>query len=381
MPRKHRDVRVQVPILPDDLWTKILTYLDPNARFAFASTCSQFRRCCARHRDELDDELAKVRYLTTRSRECLAPEFPATEGWCRWVSSTIGLRDREGRERRFATDMAASRGFLGVLREWRRRAARGKRIERLAEPLWDSRTLQVAAFGGHLEVLRWLDGRDGLCVDESTFAAAARSADNFRVLSWLRDRRRCPWSEETCSAAAECGNLGVLKWLRSGEEAERCPWDEWTCFEAAIAGQVDCLSWLLRHGCPHDRSTLIADAAFAGRVEVVRLLAEAGAGRLGDEVMARAAQGGSIRVLRWLRERARLSWTPAACRGAAVGGQLRALRWLARQGCPLDREDCIFAIVCVGGDEGEAHSGVLAWLRNGCRDDDDDDDDDDKDRP
>eukprot|EP00240_Pyramimonas_obovata_P011654 CAMPEP_0118924808 /NCGR_PEP_ID=MMETSP1169-20130426/2769_1 /TAXON_ID=36882 /ORGANISM="Pyramimonas obovata, Strain CCMP722" /LENGTH=117 /DNA_ID=CAMNT_0006865941 /DNA_START=340 /DNA_END=690 /DNA_ORIENTATION=- len=43
---------------------------------------------------------------------------------------------------------------------------------------------------------------------------------------WARDIG-CPWSKQTCSAAAGGGHLEILQWARS--QNPPCPWDEDTC--------------------------------------------------------------------------------------------------------------------------------------------------------
>jgi hypothetical protein len=40
------------------------------------------------------------------------------------------------------------------------------------------------------------------------------------VLKWAREND-CPWYKDTCSSAAEGGQLDVLKWARENA----CPWD------------------------------------------------------------------------------------------------------------------------------------------------------------
>ena len=44
------------------------------------------------------------------------------------------------------------------------------------------------------------------------------------MLQWAR-ANGAPWTEDTCSFAAEGGHLEVLQWAR----ANGCPWDEQAC--------------------------------------------------------------------------------------------------------------------------------------------------------
>jgi hypothetical protein len=54
------------------------------------------------------------------------------------------------------------------------------------------------------------------------------------VLKWARENG-CPWDEDTCAGAAECGHLEVLKWARTNG----CPWDGRTCVHAAEGGHLE----------------------------------------------------------------------------------------------------------------------------------------------
>ena len=58
------------------------------------------------------------------------------------------------------------------------------------------------------------------------------------------------WDADTCTIAAENGQLDVLKFLRSQDPP--CPWDQWTCCDAALHGHLDVLKWLIDNGCPYN---------------------------------------------------------------------------------------------------------------------------------
>jgi len=108
---------------------------------------------------------------------------------------------------------------------------------------------QMAAQGGHLEVLKWLHSH-GCPWDEATCSAAARGGQ-LDVLKWLR-QHDCPWNEDTCAMAAHEGHLEVLKWLR--EQTPPCPWNQSTCQEAARNDQLATLQWAVTATppCPCD---------------------------------------------------------------------------------------------------------------------------------
>jgi hypothetical protein len=60
----------------------------------------------------------------------------------------------------------------------------------------------------------------------------------MQILQWAR-ANGCPWTERTCTAAADQGRLAVLQWAR----ANGCPWDEEVCKAAAAAGHPEVLQW------------------------------------------------------------------------------------------------------------------------------------------
>ena len=59
---------------------------------------------------------------------------------------------------------------------------------------------------------------------------------------------------ETSIAAAERGDLEMLRWLRS----EGCPWNEETCTAAASEGHLDVLKYLHENGCPWNEETWVS---------------------------------------------------------------------------------------------------------------------------
>ena len=91
-----------------------------------------------------------------------------------------------------------------------------------SKKLWDADTCTIAAENGQLDVLKFLRSQDP----------------------------PCPWSEGTCTGAARKGHLDVLKWLRSQDPP--CPWSTWTCYYAAVYGHLKVLKWLIDNGCPYD---------------------------------------------------------------------------------------------------------------------------------
>jgi len=70
--------------------------------------------------------------------------------------------------------------------------------------------------------------------------------------------------DETTAAAARCGQLSVLKWLR----ANAFPWNERTCVDAARHGQFDVMRWARANGAPWDQRAVTRAAMEGGRDEI-----------------------------------------------------------------------------------------------------------------
>jgi hypothetical protein len=64
------------------------------------------------------------------------------------------------------------------------------------------------------------------------------------------------WDKKTCDYAAEGGHLEVLKWARDNG----CPWGSDTCLYAAENGHLDILQYLWANGCPRNATLLLMKA-------------------------------------------------------------------------------------------------------------------------
>jgi hypothetical protein len=169
---------------------------------------------------------------------------------------------------------------------------------------------QVAAAGGHLEVLQFLRAND-FSWDYPVYDAAA-GGGHLRVLRWMWEtmgsQAQSEWSDaETVHRAALGGHLAVLQWLREkGSE-----WDELTCESAALEGHLEVLQWARANGAPWDEQT---SCAAAGR--------------------------GHLGVLQWLRANG-CPWDAETCGEAVWGGHVELLQWARASGCPWNRNECL----------------------------------------
>ena len=67
-------------------------------------------------------------------------------------------------------------------------------------------------------------------------------------MQWLTTQEGFELDRELFVFVCECGNLEIMKWLRS----EGCPWGASACRGAASNGHLDVLKWAVDKGCPYE---------------------------------------------------------------------------------------------------------------------------------
>jgi MYND finger len=206
-----------------------------------------------------------------------------------------------------------------------------------------------AARGGQMVVLKWAR-RNGFPFNGACSSAA--EGGHLHVLKWALLNGDV-WSATTCSSAARGGHLGLLQWARRNG----CPWDSLTTMNAAEGGNVDVLKWVTENGCPRHSNTC-STAAYHGKLEALKYAHENGY-PWSKSVCAKAAYQGHLAVLQWAHENG-CPWDETTTTGAAKRGHLEILQWARGEGCPWDETTCEEA--AKGG-----YLEVLRWaVENGC---------------
>jgi hypothetical protein len=244
---------------------------------------------------------------------------------------------------------------------------------------WDEYTCNVAAENGHLEVLKWLHS---LSSKEDREDKPQTLPSPLVTVEFARlHENGCPWSTETCAAAARGKQLETLKWLHSLSSKEDredkpqtlpsplvtvefarlhengCPWNERTSFIAASTGILEILKYAHENRCPWDEQ-VCASAALMGHLEVVKYAHENGCPWT-KWTCINAACNGHLEVLKYLHEN-NCPWDEQVCVKAAEYGQLEVLKYLHEKGCPWDKWTCNNAII-----NGELDTLKYAY-ENGC---------------
>ena len=89
--------------------------------------------------------------------------------------------------------------------------------------------------------------------DERHFCYQVAQTNKLELLKWAREEKKCEWDEWTINAAAEQGNLEMVKYCVANE----CPIDAVACANAAGDGHLECLKYLREEAkAPWDSSVL-----------------------------------------------------------------------------------------------------------------------------
>ena len=126
--------------------------------------------------------------------------------------------------------------LYGVNSETRKSIKRSSRAKDLKEKFKVSEmssisTLEVAWENKSLWPRGW---------DETSFCWRVAETNKLELLKWAREEKKCKWDWRTITAAAEKGNLEMVKYCVANE----CPIDEFACANAAKNGHLECLKYL-----------------------------------------------------------------------------------------------------------------------------------------
>jgi hypothetical protein len=185
--------------------------------------------------------------------------------------------------------------------------------------------------------IKWgLKFDDGEVVDQAWFCWRVASANKLKLLKWVREEKKCEWDEWTINEAALGGNLEMLKYCFAND----CPYDEKrACPDAAGEGHLDCLRFLFDKVKPSRETEKKAaeTAAHDGQLDILKYFVEER--KISDDAKAACVLYSVIKghrdCLKYLVEEAKVpldDWRHIA--HARYFEQPECLHYLREKGCP-----------------------------------------------
>jgi len=170
--------------------------------------------------------------------------------------------------------------------------------------------------------------------DETLFCEQVAQTNKLELLKWAREEKQCEWDASPIYAAAEKGNLEMVKYCVANE----CPIDEGACAYAALNGHLECLRYLREEvKAPWDFYTA-AWAARNGHLHILEYLVERKYFEYieyTESACKFTAKFGHLDCLKYLRETAKAPWNSQAVRDAHENNQTECLQYLLDNDCPL----------------------------------------------
>ena len=167
-----------------------------------------------------------------------------------------------------------------------------------------------AAYGGHLDLIEWLDDNGNNAEEMAGFSFDTGRGGHQSIIDY------CLKTVDVCAGsltegAAQGGHLDVLKQLENIKMLKISP------------------------------STAI-DAAIGGHIEVMKYLLEKGA-KLNAESIQKALDVGQLEMLKWILGNG-LSWENTSITTAAGQGYLKTVKWALENGCKYDSKASLKAV-------------------------------------
>ena len=163
------------------------------------------------------------------------------------------------------------------------------------------------------------------------FCSRVAQTNKLELLKWAREEKKCEWDERTINAAAEQGNLEMVKYCVANE----CPIDEGACADAALHGHLEVLKYLREEAkAPWDWRTAYL-AAENGHLHILEYLVERKYDECDKDACTLAAKIGHLDCLKYLHETAKAPWNSQAVRYAHENNHPECLQYLLDNDCPL----------------------------------------------
>jgi len=219
--------------------------------------------------------------------------------------------------------------------ETRKLIKRSSRKGELKEKFWIEEMSSISTLEVAWEHFPWgtFDHEVQEEMDETYFSAKVAYTNKLELLKWAREEKKCKWHEYTILAAADEGNMKMVKYCVANE----CPINVWACACAARNGHLECLKYLHEEAeAPWGPGTANC-AALKGHLHILEYLVERKFDKYSEYVCEYAAENGHFDCLKYLHETAKAPWDSDAVRQAHKNNQPECVQYLLDNDCPLPR--------------------------------------------
>ena len=167
--------------------------------------------------------------------------------------------------------------------------------------------------------------------EERDFCWKVAETNKLELLKWAREEKKCRWHDRTINMAAYQGNLEMVKYCVANE----CPFDEDACAYAAENGHLECLKYLREEAKAPWGSETANWAAENGHLHILEYLVERKYDQFDEYACAWAAEDGHLDCLKYLHETAKAPWDEDAVREARKNNHPECVQYLLDNNCPL----------------------------------------------
>ena len=169
--------------------------------------------------------------------------------------------------------------------------------------------------------------------NETWFCFQVAKTNKLELLKWIREEKQCEWNSRTIDMAANQGNLEMVKYCVANE----CPINERACACAAENGHLEVLKYLREEAkAPWDSRTA-SWAAGSGHLHILEYLVERKYDEYDEEACWEAAENGHLDCLKYLHETAKAPWNSRGVYYAHKNNQPECVQYLLDNNCPLPR--------------------------------------------
>ena len=166
---------------------------------------------------------------------------------------------------------------------------------------------------------------------DELFCSQVARTNKLELLKWAQEEKKCKWNKSTIEVAAFIGNLEMVKYCVANE----CPIDERACENAAENGHLEVLKYLREEAKAPWIWTTASSAARNGHLQILEYLVERKYDKYDEYACRNAAMDGHLDCLKYLHETAKAPWDEEAIRSAHENNHAECVQYLLDNDCPL----------------------------------------------